>query len=164
MTDYIAFKCEVCLKHFKHKVSLDSHMQNMHTLDKNDNNFLCKVCSEEFSVKYALKNHIAEVHILPEKLISQNLKQIKNSHEKLKCTDCNTTFSSKDGARSHYKRLHVARTDGIIFICKLCNEEFTMKYLLKNHLQEIHGRTKIPKEIVFEKLKPIEDGCILYNV
>merc|ERR1719483_1525434 len=33
-----------------------------------------------------------------------------------------------------------------------------MKYLLKNHLQEIHGRTKIPKEIICEKLKPIEDG------
>ena len=48
MKDYIAFKCEVCLKHFKHKVSLVSHMQNMHTADKNGNKFLCKVCSEEF--------------------------------------------------------------------------------------------------------------------
>ena len=158
MSDHNAFKCEVCLKHFRNKRGLDSHVQNMHTADKNDNNFLCKVCSEEFSVKYALKNHIAEVHILPEELISENLKPMKNSHVKLKCTDCNTTFSSKEGARSHYKRLHVARTDGSIFICKLCNEEFKMKYFLKNHLQEIHGRTKIPKEIICEKLKPIEDG------
>ena len=52
----------------------------------------------------------------------------------------------------------MAKKDGTKFICKLCNEEFTIKYFLKNHLQEIHGRTKMPKEIILEKLKPIEDG------
>ena len=156
MTDHNAFNCKVCLKHFKYKGSLVSHMQNMHTPDKNGNDFLCKVCYEVFPVKYALKNHIAEVHDLPEELTREKLKPIENGH--VKCLDCIKTFSSKETARKHYKNWHMAKNDGSKFICNLCNEELKIKFFLVNHLQEIHGRTKITKQIICEKLKPIEDG------
>ena len=53
---------------------------------------------------------------------------------------------------------HMAKNDCSKFICELCNEEFTTKHSLINHLQELHSRTKIPKEIIYEQLNPIENG------
>ena len=61
-------------------------------------------------------------------------------------------------AKAHQKNFHMAKHDGSKLICKLCNEEFTIRYFLMNHLKEVHGRILIPKEIICEKLKPIEGG------
>lgn len=150
------FKCEICLKDCRSKRSFVSHIHKMHNADKNGNNFQCKICSEVFTVKYNLKNHIAEVHGLPEELIGEKLKMLENSH--VQCLDCNKILSSKKSARPHFMKWHMAKKDDSKFICELCNGEFTIKYLLMTHLQDLHGRTKIPKEIIYEKLKPTDDG------
>ena len=135
-------------------------------VDKNTLKFFCKFCNKGFLLKHHRKRHKRDVHLSKkngtskavEKLIWKNLKPIDNG--RVHCNDCNKILSCFKSARSHYKMLHMVKNDGSKFICNLCNEEFTMKYNLMNHLKEIHSRTKIPKGIIYDKLKPIEDGHI----
>ena len=41
----MAFNCEICLKGFVGKVSLDRHQKNMH---KNEKKFKCEICLKIF--------------------------------------------------------------------------------------------------------------------
>ena len=43
----MAFNCEICLKGFVGKVSLDRHQKNMH---KNEKKFKCEICLNIFGL------------------------------------------------------------------------------------------------------------------
>ena len=176
-------KCDLCEKSFFGEF-LSKHLRVSHPgierpkkkksweiklqTKKNDKTqflkFFCKFCSKGFALKGDMKKHKRYVHLSKknrnykavEKLIWKKLKPIENG--RVHCSDCSKTLSCNKSARSHFRKWHMAKNDGSKFVCKLCNEEFTTKYVLMNHLQEIHGRTKIPKQIIYEKLKPLEDG------
>ena len=52
----MAFNCEICLKGFVGKVSLDRHQKNMHKNEKksvheNEKPVECKICPEKYSGK-----------------------------------------------------------------------------------------------------------------
>ena len=142
--------CNQTLSCFK---SARSHYKKFHMANNDGSKFICNLCNEEFAMKYDLMNHLKEIH---------SRTKIPKWKPTLPCQYlyCNNTFFSEDSARKHYTKLHMAKNDGSKFICNLCNEEFAVKYDLMNHSQEIHSKTKIPKEIIHDKLKQIEDGRI----
>ena len=153
------FSCHLCGKHFGIERSMQSHFTKFHKAKHDGSKFICKLCNEEFTIRYFLMNHLKEIHgriMIPKEIICEKLKPIEDG--RMECLDCNKTFSSNGCARSHFAKFHMAKHDGSKLICKLCTEEFTIRYFLMNHLKEVHGRIMIPKEIIFEKLKPIEDG------
>ena len=136
MSDHNAFKCEVCLKHFKQKRNLDSHLLNNHTVDKNGNKFNCKLCGEEFEVQHSLRIHIKDVHGKPKEVHYEKLELAENGQ--VKCLECNKTYSSIQTAKIHRKNVHMSNHNDRKFICKLCNKDFAVKDYMKKHVKKVH--------------------------
>merc|ERR550534_2646323 len=116
---------------------MQSHFAKFHMAKHDGSKLICKLCNEEFTIRYLLMNHLKEIHgriMIPNKVLFEKFKPTEDG--RMECLDCNKTFSSNGCARSHLAKFHMAKHDGSKLICKLCNEEFTIRYFLMNHLKE----------------------------
>ena len=155
------FNCTVCRKDFPAENCMKKHMKFAHMLPrmvKNGEN-------EKYEWKIVKLNEDGRINCLDccktffsMTTAKENHKNVHMTKETFKCEVCLKHFRYKSNVKIHYMKMHMVKKDGSKFHCKLCNEGFTTKYFLMNHLRDLHNRTKIPKEIIYEKLKPIEDG------
>ena len=52
-------ECEICLKSFAHKATLQKHIEQIH---EGKRPYECKVCQKRFSQKINLQTHTVSVH------------------------------------------------------------------------------------------------------
>ena len=82
-----SFKCKQCLKAFKTKGSLYSHMK-IH----GERKYKCQECGSKFYLKAKLDRHFRNVHMKPEYLFG--------------CNICSKHFQDKDTLRKHIQTVH----------------------------------------------------------
>ena len=145
------YQCEICKLYTKTEESLKQHKFAAHyELFRNDeslfqNNakvhdkkksFLCDVCNVAFVSKEIMERHIAAVH------------------EEKNCQISKVEFSKEKSLETHQKRVHgvheetsgighyenVPKKKKLLFVCKICNGEFTSGETLKNHIRDIHEK------------------------
>ena len=80
----LIFKCEVCLKNFRHKRGLDSHMYNCHEVHTRLN---CLECNKTFK-KSSLNQHMKEQHW---------------TNKKFNCKMCGKHFGLERNLKSHIR-------------------------------------------------------------
>ncbi|XP_066962472.1 gastrula zinc finger protein XlCGF57.1-like isoform X3 [Macrobrachium rosenbergii] len=134
------YACEVCGKKFAHKSTLTVHYR-LHTGEKN---YGCEICGRKFTHKSNLTSHI-KTHA--------NNKHEHNGH--YVCEDCGQVFHHHIGLYGH-RRLHgkgkrsyvkvdvdkyietQSHSEGVIFMCTLCNKTFVKQLVIRRHLRYIH--------------------------
>ena len=144
------YQCEICKLCMKTEESLKQHKFAAHyELFRNDeflfqNNakvhdkkksFVCDVCNTAFVSKEIMERHIAAVH------------------EEKNCQISKVEFSKEESLETYYqKRVHeeisetrhyenVPKKKKLLFVCKICNGEFSSGVTLKNHIRDIHEKT-----------------------
>ena len=70
------FRCKLCDKSFKHKISLNNHIKNVHDKAMIYTTYVCKLCQ--------LKIHMSKEHRKPHK-----------------CELCEKSFTSKSALQTH---------------------------------------------------------------
>ena len=132
-----------CLRMFKHKKSLERHIQ-VHHEQKGEH--ICQQCDKLFSTKDSLKGHIKQVH------------QGERNYE---CKDCGHKFSQHSGLKKHISNL-LSYVNILLLTGK--------KDLLPEKLQGLDISTKSPvvltREIISTVLQNEEEddkfNCNLY--
>lgn len=115
------FKCEMCLKSFRQKAHLESHM-GIHKVEK----IRCSHvnCDRTFNRDTDRKLH-------------------EKTHTKtglFQCESCKKTFTKKQ----NYKRHILIHTGQKNFRCDLCNKDYYTKYHLQRHKAKCRGADKYP--------------------
>ena len=108
--------CLVC-----NKVFTSNHHLKMHMKVHGKLYLSCNDCDEFFLTKYILKTHMKEVHF--------------KGDGKYKCSDCGKTFSNNSNLNKHKKSIH----EGLRFLCKHCERDFTTYEMLKYHTNALHN-------------------------
>ena len=116
--------CPLCLRKFKTKVSLATHIRSKHYQTS------------------SLTRRIARM--IPQLLKAVNVRELMHSANKIsssirlyKCLQCSKIFDSYLKVTLH-KRSHLTKSS---FICPLCSEELQTKYLLRKHMK-VHSRQR----------------------
>ena len=112
----------------------------------------CDECQKDFVSKNTLKRHLKEVHnhesvgvhVCPEDdcsyttdYVGQLKKHITNFHsnpEEVNCEHCSFSCYSEAGMKKHFKAVHnmVKKT------CKVCNQVFSTRSMMKLHFYQAH--------------------------
>ena len=107
-------KCPECKKEYKHKKSLKTHLEQMHSIFVSDE-IQCNDCDETF-------------------LPGQMRQHIRNSHTtSYECKDCGKAFISNSKLRRH-QLVHTKETP---FGCTFegCEKRFSLDFNLRTHLK-----------------------------
>ena len=118
-------ECQICKKQIKDG-SFRKHMRNAH---ENPKQHSCNLCENTFTSKGTLKQHQIDVH--------DKIRQ--------ECEICKITFVTRYFKR-HMRDVHL--DDMKAFPCNSCENKFTTKSTLKQHVKVVH-------EKVFELGHPI---------
>ena len=100
--------CKMCNKNFKLLSSLNAHVKQIHSENKD---FSCDTCKKVFSTPQSLKTHVASIH---------------DGVKEHKCDICNKAFTQKSTLKSHYQNKH---EDHVKEVCNYC--EKTLKNMQK---------------------------------
>lgn len=103
------FECEICMKRFRKKVDLRSHM----VTHSDARPYKCKECMKTFKRKSNLRAH----------------KVTHNPDLYPQCDVCGKRFTSR-ACFSQHKYLH---TPNKSFECEVCKKRFTLKKALRDH-------------------------------
>lgn len=119
-------QCSICDKRFTRIDHLNLHVTSNHSDSKP---FQCDVaeCKKGFIRQEHLKKHIEAKHG-------------DGTKDKEMCDICQKTFSSKKYLRTHMKSHNGEAGKGLT--CKYCNQEFTEKTELNDHLSKDHQNEK----------------------
>eukprot|EP00063_Salmo_salar_P082046 XP_014056881.1 PREDICTED: zinc finger protein 628-like [Salmo salar] len=115
-----AYRCPLCRKEFRMKISITSHMQS-HSL--RTHHFRCQECHKSFSDIFSLRDH-------------------QGSHASLKpyaCPECGMVFRHRSVMEDH-RRKHTEDTQGP-HQCNICGKHFKYSSLLQQH-QYLHTGQK----------------------
>ena len=91
-------------------------MKDMH-LDVKE--FPCNLCAKKYTKKSTLEHHIIDVH----------------DEVRQECEICKSSVK-KGYFRKHMKDMHYDRKE---FSCNLCENKFTAKNSLEQHIEEVHN-------------------------
>ncbi|RUS79920.1 hypothetical protein EGW08_012308 [Elysia chlorotica] len=130
-------KCYYCNERIRNR---KNHMQQYHPGQKN---FPCQICGEGFDKYEGLrihkKNHLATVT------------------DFLKCDLCNAIFKSMDNLSRHIN-LHGGEEHQLLhfnsqrtFNCTICPKKFTVRWMLKQHMNIHNGETPYECDICHKK-------------
>jgi len=123
------FTCEICLKGFSHKQTMNKH-KKVHQKEVIAN-YNCDIdgCSYISERKDAIRSHVKRVH-----------HKIKNSESKTTCPKCGKEMNKKFFLNYHSKTC----SGNIVFQCDICGKSgFVNKTTLKNHVNSIHIQLKL---------------------
>ncbi|XP_055596010.1 gastrula zinc finger protein XlCGF26.1-like isoform X2 [Uranotaenia lowii] len=110
------FVCEICSKKFPKKSSLRTHIKSIH---ERSTDFMCDICSKQLKSKYALKAHLAE-HV---------------DNERVPCTVCGQFMKNQNSLRKHMK----GHTETSLTItCDICGKRSPTTGALKKHIRDQH--------------------------
>ena len=118
-------KCEICVKDFSTRHSLDKHVKNYHNGDSISSK--CELCDKVYTGKnsnYSLEDHIRTIH---EKI-------------RYKCKLCCKEFNYKSNLTRHVSVHHDGKK---AYKCEKCNKQFGYYHTLKNHFETTHGDLKL---------------------
>lgn len=95
-----------------------------HILDPNQGSlFSCTLCYKTFTKKKSLAKHTRVVH----------------STNEFKCDKCQRVFQCKIYMNRHMKRSDCAISTDEVHQCHICNKTFTHKYLVQQHVKNVHS-------------------------
>ncbi|XP_037785076.1 zinc finger protein 260-like isoform X2 [Penaeus monodon] len=119
-----SFTCSICLKGFKRKNALNKHMRVLHP---NGAEKIFCTCGRIFASKELMYKHQAG----------------SGSHRLLVCPICGALYKTRQSLESHML-LHkeskcYGKEDSWPFTCSLCNERFSSKASLSNHIVSTHS-------------------------
>jgi len=112
--------CCICNESLANAEAVPGHYRAQHQ-DKVE----CAICLKSFSTKYTLNTHVRTVH---------------EKRQRLMCKSCDETFSTIEAKRDHYKAMHEGDEDENE--CPYCHKQFTRKYSVKSHIQNVHEKKK----------------------
>ena len=151
-------KCDVCSKEFSLKSSLATHKKIVHLKLRK---FNCIDCPKVYARKYDLMCHVNAFHNNLKHKCGQCFKEftgesylkrhnrIIHGSEKFECDICEKTFTSIEGLKIHSRTIHDKQK---IHKCEVCNQCFTTKAYLKNHLVVHKGLQPINVTNVIQSL------------
>jgi hypothetical protein len=187
------FNCDKCESAFKVKHHLQNHIDSIHS-DKRK--FECNVCDSKFSLKHQLQSHMRlhtgdlyKCEYCDKKVASKaqlNI-HVRNHHPEnadfYTCKVCNQEFTKLRLLNDHIKMHEKNKLDtegadasknvtkeGTLLWCDICNDKFTGKYYLKNHMNSVHsadngsvdGKKTAPKRKIIKKAeKDLEVGKLV---
>ncbi|XP_021695460.1 zinc finger protein Xfin isoform X2 [Aedes aegypti] len=114
------FKCDICFKILKNKISLRQHKKT-HLPKKK----VCSICSAAFAKNRDLEDHMAMHNVSNGSENGQS-----PSDNPFKCEICHKTYQKLNSLRQHIK-IHGQEKH----VCTLCNKEFAERRRLSQHLQ-----------------------------
>ena len=143
---HLKVKCEYCDKTLGYD-QLKSHKRKQHG---KDTSCTCDICGKKLTTQSGLTHHKLMIHgqgveceICGKKVLEKHMKMHIKRHQSQghKCPICNHKFSKYSAVERHMKKHQ------LIFICSICEEVFTSKDKLINHLTEKHGFEDLIKVI-----------------
>ena len=141
------WKCVVCGKEYKHKVSLERHTKDIH--GSSSEGILCDMCDLKFTRRDNLYVHKRKVH----NAYHMNLDAIRNSNEtSLSCEMCSEHFDKPEQFEAHIamkicqdKQNCFDINDKEKYQCHLCERSYAHKKNLVAHLSWKHREKPIFK-------------------
>ncbi|XP_019697306.1 zinc finger protein ZFP69-like [Harpegnathos saltator] len=127
-------QCTMCKNYLSNKISLDQHLQKVHS-----QKYICNICNKEMLSKKDLYNH-KNVHMKAKHQCSLCSKCYKSKHilkehilkhegiRKYKCNDCGKTF-----AQQSHLAAHSATHSSVRFSCSGCWKQFNRRDNMKTH-------------------------------
>uniref|UniRef100_A0A8D8MAV8 Zinc finger protein 16 n=1 Tax=Cacopsylla melanoneura TaxID=428564 RepID=A0A8D8MAV8_9HEMI len=110
------FKCEVCLKIYSSKITLEYHLEvHMGVV------YTCKQCGETFSHRRDKYRHI----------------DIEHLGKVFRCEPCNKNFTDDRGLLKHNGFVHGSKKR-VKYNCDTCGKTYTRKIELVDHIQCVH--------------------------
>ena len=148
----INYKCDSCEKSFAQSGNLKKHIKTIH-----EQKWKCTACEMTFFKSISLRKHKKKIH------------SVGNTYHK--CEYCSKIMSTKNNLNRHIKNVHSSTNDqkyiedvpeiktelttnsiALIsldnrqkvqkYYCDLCMKNFTTKYNLKDHVDNVHKKQK----------------------
>ena len=155
------FTCVGCDINFKHKRSLQNHVERVHEGKTVVKNLTCEGCNKKFKFTSQLKNHFEMVHegkkpvkkysceeckkdFVSKSVLNQHILGVHEKKKPWKCDICHKDFSQKCSRDWHIARVH--ETNNKSFKCEKCNKSFTFPSELKQHIENFHENKKPRKK------------------
>lgn len=154
-----SYKCVVCGNYYKFSFQLKHHLEMTHIPYEH---IECGLCHNIYFGPERLKSHIKSIHLNSEEMAPTSCpicgKIFSREHHLSKhlethddtvslCEICGMSIKGKTAMKNHMNREH-PRTG--TFICKICNEQFSMKKLLRWHYRRTHYKKSIPLPVYCE--------------
>lgn len=149
--------CVVCGKVFKCSFQLKQHLLQSHIVYEH---IECKYCHLMYLGPYKLQAHIKKIHLDSEENVAVScstcgrifsraslLSKHKETHDNIEsvCEICGKLIKTKSLMASHMEMQHSKFGS---FMCRICNEQFSFKKLLRMH-QRKHHRIQAKSNSVF---------------
>ncbi|EFX63144.1 hypothetical protein DAPPUDRAFT_335885 [Daphnia pulex] len=112
------FKCDLCVKFFRNKESLNMHNQSIHSR----NSVTCETCERVFRSMIYLNAHKRNVH----------------TGKKWECDLCEKSFNTKSYLGAHKKTVHTGKK----MQCDLCEKSYKTMKILDVHKRNVHTEKK----------------------
>ncbi|XP_044732965.1 zinc finger protein 660-like [Chrysoperla carnea] len=112
--------CEICLKTFLHRQSLEDHVKIKHNNQIPKHNYLCNVCGIASRSPAALRRHTLS----------------HTKEQAYACDHCDKTYRRQDALKKHVSRAHL---DERKYVCTFCSKAFYENSILLNHVRRHTG-------------------------
>ena len=109
------------------KYSVDVWEKSRSDIHEEKKPYKCQKCDFVFSSAGNLKLHISAVH---------------EKKKSFKCSGCDYRSSLKAHIAKHLKDRHKNKRYEIMYLCTVCDESFSSKIDLKNHVYKVHDKQK----------------------
>lgn len=120
-SDVKPYKCSICAKSYKHRVSLNAHkLREKHGRTEKKNMFQCDQCDSTFVTEQLLERHSLKFH--------------NAENECYKCVVCEETFGAVKQLKDHMKVNH----KNFRYKCLVCSSSFKQESAMYRHVMQIH--------------------------